>query len=554
MTVAGTDQRQASSALRPGRAGAGALGRGGTRYSYRLSTVEPGVASADALARVDGRRGRGRTPPPPKPSRRRSGAAPAEAECEADPPPPSSSTAAAAIGFVAFASLAGSSVRRLAVDCRLRALKVFDRRLDACGAWPRRFPLHRGRGLMSLLLLLSLMAAGYRNQVQYFEGERLPRLRERFSEAAAKPRADDSSVSSTGAAQGVPLDGDDVADDYRGPTFVFVMGLEGTGHHLIDAILRRSPNMNLMRSVGPCSRGGGLGTISAQFFREDSKKVGWGLFNPSDQGEMKLEMNAERKYQLIVGMFKEVRERYKQYREMQWNKKQVLPLEQQQQQQQQGQQQQVQTDNRPPSPPFHIAINANSCDGPSLMSYPTYQGPDRALQNFNLDIYYRACTDAEVRCAHVYIYRDPYLVLRSVQRRRFNSNVLDAIRLYVGELQQIHSQMASHPNRTVGCFGFLDPEGAKRDEDWEWFRTMFGWDSSESFRQPLSTLREQEAEGFEIGAVPDPMTEGEREALVPPRLGVLMRAMEDVHRRVVDLCYASLGTAGGGRLLDTSFV
>ena len=35
-----------------------------------------------------------------------------------------------------------------------------------------------------------------------------------------------------------------------GPTFVFVMGIKGTGHHLVNKFLKRSLNMKRMRELG----------------------------------------------------------------------------------------------------------------------------------------------------------------------------------------------------------------------------------------------------------------------------------------------------------------
>jgi len=184
--------------------------------------------------------------------------------------------------------------------------------------------------------------------------------------------------------------------------------------------------------------------------------------------------------------------------------------------------------------PYHVAINANSCKGPSMMSYPDYSGPDRALQNFNIDFFYNACSDAGVKCKHLYIYRDPYDVIRSSSNRHFNENVYDAVRLYMSVLQQVHSQMVSFPERNLGCFGFLDPAGFQIQQDWERFGSLFGWESFEKFMatsQEINTMS------------PSPMSDEDKHLLVPDRLKAMMRALEDIHGRAVDYCYSSLGSA-----------
>lgn len=165
-------------------------------------------------------------------------------------------------------------------------------------------------------------------------------------------------------------------------------------------------------------------------------------------------------------------------------------------------------------------------------SYPNFLGPDRALQNFNLDVYYNACEEANLRCKHVYIYRDPYSVLKSTSKNRhFNSNIYDSIRLYTSVLQMIHSQLMSHPDRTLGCFGFLDYKGALLEQDWDRFGKLWGWEDDGAFASVASEVNTKN---------PTEMSDKEKSQLVPDRLGPLMKAFEDIHNRVNDLCYSTL--------------
>lgn len=297
---------------------------------------------------------------------------------------------------------------------------------------------------------------------------------------------------------------DDAGDD--GPTFVFIVGLEGTGHHLISALLEQSPNMIKMEELGVCSTDDDAGSIehrgefyslSSQFF-----STGWerysGLFDPKQY--------AGERYKRILDDLKTIRRKFNE---------------------QEGQQ----NDN---DAPFHIAINANSCAGPSMISYPNVLGSDRSVQNFNLDVFYNACTDANVKCKHVYLYRNPYDILKSTTKnRRYNSNEYDSIRFYTSVLQQIHSQLMSFPEKNMGCFGFLDAEGHELQQDWERFGSLWGWESFDDFMAAANEIDTMS---------PVPMSEGMKAGLVPARLMVLMRALEGIHNRVRDSCYSTLNS------------
>lgn len=248
--------------------------------------------------------------------------------------------------------------------------------------------------------------------------------------------------------------------------------------------------MMQMKELGVCStdgdRSGELSNLSAQFFTTNRGDVG--IFNPSKYSRQYL--NAEQSYQTIVSILTTIRRKFNEQRA------------QEQEEGKEEQQNQVE--------PYHIAINANACavsetpsyfsfhlfvsflltnttditntKAPSFMSYPTFMSADRALQNFNLDFFYNACADANVQCKHIYIYRDPYDVIKSTStNRHFNSNIYDSIRLYTSVLQQIHSQLVSFPDRNLGCFGFLDAKGHSIQQDWERFGSLWGWETFDEF-------------------------------------------------------------------------
>jgi hypothetical protein len=61
---------------------------------------------------------------------------------------------------------------------------------------------------------------------------------------------------------------------------------------------------------------------------------------------------------------------------------------------------------------FPIPLNAILVRAPvGMMSYPNYLLPSRPLQYHDLHLLYRACDAAQVACGHVYLHRDPYEVI-----------------------------------------------------------------------------------------------------------------------------------------------
>jgi len=315
-------------------------------------------------------------------------------------------------------------------------------------------------------------------------------------------------------------------NEYGGQTrinFVFVVGLEGTGHHLINALLGYSPNMIKMKELGICSPNnnmneGELNQLSSQFFKMDNRE-GRGIFNPP-QSETAEEdyFDAGTKYATIVEKLKRIQQIYNGYEEDHMSSSSYQP----------GM--------------INIAINANSCNAPTMVSYPTFQGNGRSLQVPNMGIIYNACIDAKVQCSHIYLYRDPYDVLKSTTLKRpMNSNIINGIRLYTSVMQQIHSQMISYPHNNMGCFGFLDKHGSQRIDDWERFGQIFGWGEDEEYtiEDFMTTVQD-----INRKTSPSLMSMTEMEQLVPSRLDVLMEAFIDIHNKVVEFCYSSLEEVG----------
>ena len=101
------------------------------------------------------------------------------------------------------------------------------------------------------------------------------------------------------------------------------------------------------------------------------------------------------------------------------------------------------------------------------LSYPNMRGLEcRKLNYPNIDLLYNACDVAKVDCVHAYLYREPHAVLRStIGNRDMNTGVIQTIHLYISHLSILYAQLSRHASRTVGCFGFLDSTSTSHDPE-----------------------------------------------------------------------------------------
>jgi hypothetical protein len=182
-----------------------------------------------------------------------------------------------------------------------------------------------------------------------------------------------------------------------------------------------------------------------------------------------------------------------------------------------------------------MAINtwAQGFGNVGMLSYPNFKDDCRKLSYPNLDLLYQACDMAQVDCEHVYIYRDPYAVLRSTGRRDMNPTMLAAIHLYISHLHIIFAQLATHPQRTAGCWGVLEEEEEEEvnstatDEMWTSIQSMFGWEDRQAFQKDI----------FEgLYKAPTVLTDEEKKALVPPKFDPYLQSLYRAHQNAIGLC------------------
>ena len=264
-------------------------------------------------------------------------------------------------------------------------------------------------------------------------------------------------------------------------TLVFIVGVEGVGHHLISQLLKDSPNMRALNELGLIDIDNPITYDKLM----DGRSMDSSLFDEVVSGMIKLN-------QVVNDHVKE---------------------------------QQAHS-------PFHIAVNANGYS--KMQSYPQYRRVkhnDRIPNSPNIDIFYNACKKAQVNCKHIYLYRDPYDVIASTTvKRKFNVDARSAIRTYTLMTQSIYSQLSYHSDKTLLCFGPLDVNGYKRQTDWDKFGQIFGWKSTDDFRTYVNAIN--------MNRDISTRSESEKVALVPEKLSVHMEAYMQIHERATNLCYS----------------
>jgi len=161
-----------------------------------------------------------------------------------------------------------------------------------------------------------------------------------------------------------------------------------------------------------------------------------------------------------------------------------------------------------------------------VASYPGFLKPCRPLQYPTLDIWYDACFFAQVECEHVYLYRDPYAVIRSTtDNRNINKDKLEAIHLYTTMLHILYAQLSTFPNRLAGCWEFDDTLLSSQDQ-YEEINDVLGFHNNSVLRQAIEKIYR-----------PRPrLTDSDKRNIVPLEFAVYMTSMSKIHERVVNLC------------------
>lgn len=275
--------------------------------------------------------------------------------------------------------------------------------------------------------------------------------------------------------------------------FVLFLGIEGTGHHFWQDLIKESPMFSHLEASG----------LHPQFTRKITrslyrhKKSRWeGLWSSTCKWDtMDPSPNITSIHHDLVTTMQEM----KTYAQKQSGDFKA---------------------------PIMIPVNfLESGDDFGVMSYPSFLKPCRALSYPNLDVWYQACDAAGVLCQHVYIYRDPYSVIKSTtDNRSFNTEKLEAIHLYTTQLHVLHSQLLSFSDRLVGCWNYNS------------ISSPIHWEQD---IEPLLQFKEPKVFAEVLKRVyhhKKPLTEEDQRNIIPVDISHYMKSMVKLHDLVVRTC------------------
>lgn len=309
----------------------------------------------------------------------------------------------------------------------------------------------------------------------------------------------------------------------KGLEFVFTIGLEGTGHHLMEATIKSSPAGVKMKSWNletPVKKSistlyhdrrlDGLFNMACLddtlYYKKMNKYVVSSGYKAKDMSNV---FNTMRQHNNLVGLLQNMQQRYD---EMSVNDPQPLRL------------------------PLNSYVVAQSGE----ISYPNYRGKCHRLHYPVLDLVYNACEDAGVQCSHVYVYRHPLDILKSTTiKRTFNPpGMVQAAHLYTSHLKIIESQLRTYTDRTRGCLGFFD-----RDNTEEWqntLRELWGWGSQNSTKFDAFVKKSYKAPSRYLESTSDNIIPEELEGIFPVEHLPYLEVMLKSHEETLRVCRQSL--------------
>mmetsp|Transcript_24522 Transcript_24522/g.56050 ORF Transcript_24522/g.56050 Transcript_24522/m.56050 type:complete len:368 (-) Transcript_24522:983-2086(-) len=289
-------------------------------------------------------------------------------------------------------------------------------------------------------------------------------------------------------------------DDDRRTRFLFVMGTEGSGHHLFLDLYGRSPAKTYLESIGLHPEKN-LGPLLYSYRSEAA-----GLFSSAVTPGRKQE-NFPDGVALFDAVVAEMRAVGSAVRD-------------------------ARSTATPPASRWSVPVNCIEPDpkGTTLvtgmMSYPNFGAPSRAMQYPDLRSLYAACDEAGVACEHVFLHRDPHAVVRSTTMKRvFEIRKHFTMRVYDAMLSVMAVQLMQFPDRLAGCWDFDSGEGA------DVVGEALGWSESQEaggeFRGVFDKVFKKQTKE---------MTEEERNRIVPPSVKVYMDTLMETYSFTVGIC------------------
>jgi hypothetical protein len=280
--------------------------------------------------------------------------------------------------------------------------------------------------------------------------------------------------------------------------FVFVVGLEGTGHHLMGKILVNSPVRRNLERLGIGKNSDFLKRLHKSLY--DSKS-GLGLWDAHCYEKNVTTMSLKRKLtqQLVSLNTKLTQQLSSSFRN--------------------------DSDDKSSSIVTFPVNTLGEINQYGEVSYPNFMKPCRFLSYPNLDLWYEICDNARVDCEHVYLYRDPAAILQSTSiNRDFNPSVFAGFHLYVTMLHIVASQLETYADRTIGCYGFYEADG-DTSSWWDDVRFLGGWGTTDKTRYKAYIKKLYKA--------PSPV---EVSLLSDDYYDIYMKPLQMLHERVIRIC------------------
>lgn len=291
--------------------------------------------------------------------------------------------------------------------------------------------------------------------------------------------------------------------------FVLFLGMEGTGHHFWQDLIKESRSLEELKEVGLHPEY--TNRLTKSLYRHQKSRwkglwsapCKWDASDPTPNGT-----SIERD---LVETLQEMEEHVHQWHQQ----KQGAPN---------GSFRDASSQET--RPPILFPVNFLPVGNEfGVASYPTFLKPCRALQYPNIDLWYQACQRAGVLCEHVYIFRDPYSVIQSTtDNRSINKDKLQAIHLYTTQLQILHSQLLMHPDRLIGCWNY--DEALSTQHCKEEIEPVMHFGSEQKCGAAIERVYRRRPK----------LTKEDKEQLIPRDFDLYMQSMVRIHDAVVQAC------------------
>lgn len=233
--------------------------------------------------------------------------------------------------------------------------------------------------------------------------------------------------------------------------FILVIGLEGTGHHLIGRIIKNSPRFHYLKEVGIYPDL--LANLHVSLSNTDKTGM-WNLQCSNAIDTIEIGEVTKR----VVDALQDIH-------------------------------QAAASNNKNTHHEVLVPINSVEVGDDKHwfgeMSYPNFGGGCRFLNTPNIHTWYEACAQANVDCQHIYLHRDASEILESTTiRRHFNPHIFHATHLYKAMLDGISADLATFSAHTWACVGFYE-------ERYQWedaMRRLGGWRNETKFQAALRRI------------------------------------------------------------------